>query len=233
MSSQSPFGPSAGEPRPGNPGSLPLGSAADFRARLNTRQIEAELSELFREAPEFGRSLALRLADFLEPAHDGPLRLIGGGGEAAVFGDADGQQVIKLSGPPGPAGFGWILHRTSSGELTLKPGSLAEALDRFRLFESWFPTGLAVEMADRDGHFLLMRQPFIGGFHPTEGELDAWMRAEGWEPVPLPSPSRTLATLTWRRSGHYATDVRPENALCSEADGRLYPIDFIVADLSP
>lgn len=37
-------------------------SLADFRARLDTRQVESELDAIFRESPEFGRTLAHRLS---------------------------------------------------------------------------------------------------------------------------------------------------------------------------
>ena len=37
-----------------------------------------------------------------------------------------------------------------------------------------------------------------------------------------------LATQTWRRGDVIATDVRPENAILAEADGQIYPFDFIL-----
>ena len=68
----------------------------DFGGRLDGSQVEGELNRIFRETPEFGRSLALRLADFHDEESQGDLTMIGGGGEAVVFFDSEGQQVIKL-----------------------------------------------------------------------------------------------------------------------------------------
>ena len=72
----------------------------EFCSRLDTSQIEGELVHLFRESPEFGQNLSNRLTGFLETPNSGSLTLVGAGGEAAVFFDAESQQVIKLSGPP-------------------------------------------------------------------------------------------------------------------------------------
>ena len=55
-----------------------------FAARLDGAQVGRELMEIFRETPEFGRSLTIRLADFLDEQATGDLTLIGGGGEAIV-----------------------------------------------------------------------------------------------------------------------------------------------------
>lgn len=38
-----------------------------------------------------------------------------------------------------------------------------------------------------------------------------------------------LASLTWQRGEIIATDVRPENAILAEADGEIYPFDFILS----
>ena len=37
-----------------------------------------------------------------------------------------------------------------------------------------------------------------------------------------------LATLSWRRGDVTATDVRPENAILAESDGRIYRLGFIL-----
>jgi hypothetical protein len=84
-------------------------SSAEFSARLDGAQVGGELMDIFRETPEFGRSLAMRLAAFHEERSIGTWRLIAGGGEATVFADDANQQVIKLFAPPCKARFGWIL----------------------------------------------------------------------------------------------------------------------------
>ncbi|MCB1094947.1 MAG: hypothetical protein KDN22_05140 [Verrucomicrobiae bacterium] len=96
-------------------------------------------------------------------------------------------------------------------------------LARLALFEALFPTGLSAEAVAADGSFLLVRQPFIVGTHPTVEELDQWMRREGWEKIHPPSHGRTLNSLTWSKARWGATDVRPENVIRCEADGQLYP----------
>jgi hypothetical protein len=113
--------------------------------------------------------------------------------------------------------------------LNLKPGSINAVLARLALFEALFPTGISVEAVAADGSFLLVRQPFIIGNHPTAEELDQWMRGEGWEKIHPPSHGRTLNSLTWSKARWIATDVQPENVIQCEADGQIYPIDFIVA----
>jgi hypothetical protein len=200
----------------------------EFCSRLDTCQIEGELVHLFRESPEFGQVLSKRLARFLPKKCDGPLALIAAGGEAAIFGDDRLQQVIKLSGPPATCEFGWTIVKESDGRLNLNPGSINAVLARLALFEALFPTGLSVEAVAADGSFLLVRQPFIVGTHPTVEELDQWMRREGWEKIHPPSHGRTLNSLTWSKARWVATDVRPENVIQCEADRQLYPIDFIV-----
>jgi hypothetical protein len=96
----------SGKPRSPLRDRSPIASIAEFRARLDTRQVEGELDAIFRESPEFGRNLAHRLAPFLETEESGNLTLIGAGGEAAVFFDAVSQMVIKLSGPPAATSAG-------------------------------------------------------------------------------------------------------------------------------
>ena len=85
MSPQPPGSPDSG--KPGSPlrNRIPVSGLADFRARLDTRQVESELDSIFRESPEFGRNLAHRLSPFLETPESGSLTLIGAGGEVAVF----------------------------------------------------------------------------------------------------------------------------------------------------
>ncbi len=176
-----------------------VGSPAGFSARLNGRQVASELLEIFRETPEFGRSLAFRIAPFLDERSSGSLRLIAGGGEAAVFGDEEGQQVVKLFGPPGKAGFGWVVGQDLEGRWHLRAGSLTEALMRFHWFEDCFPSGLELDQIGDQGQFLALRQPFILGHHPEE---------------------RLLHDLTWHRGDFIATDVRSENALVSRSRRR-------------
>jgi hypothetical protein len=206
-----------------------VSSYANFRARLDTRQVEGELDAIFRESPEFGRNLAFRLEPFLGEEKQGSLTLIGAGGEATVFGDPNTQQVIKLSGPPARCQFGWIIRRNPEGVLTLSSGSLDEILDRLSLFEALFPSGITIDSIGENDSFLLFRQPFIGGRHPTETELHNHMRSLGWAPLNAPCIGDTLEKLTWQKGRFLATDVRSENAIVSEATGALHPIDFIVA----
>jgi hypothetical protein len=219
----------SGKPRSSIRDRIPIASFAEFRSRLDTRQIESELDSIFRESPEFGRNLAQRLSPFLEREHTGSLTLIGAGGEAAVFGDPENQQVIKLSGPPARCIFGWVIRRNLDGMLTLAPGSLDEILDRLCLFEALFPSGISIDSIGENDSFLVFRQPFIVGRHPTESELHTHMRAQGWAPHREPCYGDTLEKLTWKKALFIATDVRPENALVSESTGIIHPIDYIVA----
>lgn len=221
-------------PNPGGSGSPLRDRAAictiqDFCARLDSRQIESELDAIFRESPEFGRNLALRLEPFLEETAEGSLTLIGAGGEATVFFDPESQHVVKLSGPPARCDFGWIIRRNAKGVLSLSPGSLDEILDRLSLFEALFRSGIAIDCIGENDSFLVFRQPFIGGRHPTVGELEKHMRSLGWSPLNASCVGDTLEKLTWQKGQFLATDVRPENALVSEATGIIHPIDFIVA----
>jgi hypothetical protein len=55
------------------------------------------------------------------------------------------------------------------------------------------------------------------------------MRSLGWSPHHEPCFGDTLEKLTWKKAPFLATDVRPENALVSEATETVHPIDFIVA----
>jgi hypothetical protein len=203
--------------------------ASDFTQSLDGGQVEGELSSIFRETPEFGRSLATRLADFHHPDAEGHLTLIGGGGEAVVFGDPAHQQVIKLLGGAGKAGFGWVLVIDAEGLWVLRPGGLGESLLRFAMAEDHFPTGLDLHSLGSDGGFLLLQQPFLVGENPTPSQLGEWMHLHGWKPFVPPTRHDMLATLTWRRGNIIATDVRPENAILAEADGEIYPFDFILA----
>lgn len=229
MSPQSPGSPDSG--KPGSPlrNQIPVASLADFCSRLDTRQVEDELDAIFRESPEFGRTLAHRLLPFLESHQNGSLTLIGAGGEAVVFFDPTTQQVIKLCGPPARCGFGWLIRREPGGMLTLTPGGTAEFLDRLALFESLFSSGISIDCISEADAFLVFRQPFILGRHPTASELAGHMRSLGWAPHREPCLGETLEHLTWEKGLFLATDVRPENALVSESTGTIHPIDFIVA----
>jgi hypothetical protein len=202
--------------------------AGDFAETLDGGQVEGELSSIFRETPEFGRSLALRLADFHQSNSRGDLSLIGGGGEAVVFGDPANQQVIKLLGGAGKAGFGWTIDVDAEGLWILRPGGLAESLRRFALAEEHFPTGLDLHALAADGSFLLLQQPFILGENPTSPQLADWMHQRGWQLFVPPTRHDMLANQTWRRGDVIATDVRPENAILAEADGQIYPFDLIL-----
>ena len=155
MSPQPPGSPDSG--KPGSPlrNRIPVAGLADFRARLDTRQVESELDSIFRESPEFGRNLAHRLSPFLETPESGTLTLIGAGGEVAVFFDAGSQQVVKLCGPPARCRFGWLIHREASGTLTLTPGDLDGVLDRLSLFESLFSSGISIDCIGEEDAFFL------------------------------------------------------------------------------
>jgi len=54
------------------------------------------------------------------------------------------------------------------------------------------------------------------------------MHQRDWQPFVPPTRHDMLATLTWRRGDVIATDVRPENAILAEANGQIYPFDFIL-----
>lgn len=205
-----------------------IGSPSDFAARLDGAQVGAELLEIFRETPEFGRSLATRIEPFLDESSSGSLRLAGGGGEAIVFGEPAGQLAIKLLAPPGKAGFGWMLGLNDKKRWAIRAGGLAEAVERFACFETLFHSGLDLDQVGSEGDFLVLRQPFIAGCHPDEASLDEWMTDKGWVRWSPPTDLAMIANLTWRRDEWIATDVRPENALLAEADGRIHAIDFII-----
>jgi hypothetical protein len=202
--------------------------ASDFIQSLDGGQVEGELSSIFRETPEFGRSLAMRLADFHQTDSQGHLTLIGGGGEAVVFFDTAHQQVIKLLGGAGKAGFGWTIDTDPEGLWVLCPGRLAESLCRFALAEEHFPTGLDLHGLGSDASFLLLGQPFLVGENPSPAQLTDWMHRHDWRPYLPPTRHDMLSTLTWQRGEIIATDVRPENAILAEADGEIYPFDFIL-----
>jgi hypothetical protein len=204
------------------------GTPSRLAARLDGPQVAAELQSIFRETPEFGRSLMRRIVPFLDEGEIGPWQLIGGGGEAIILYDAATQRVIKLFAPPCHAAFGWMLDRhAESGEWELRAGQVAEALRRFALFEAHFDSGLEVEEIGQAGDYLLLSQPFIVGEHPDEPSLHAWMSQQGWQCWVPPTQHATIHHLTWRREQVIVTDVRPENALRS-LDGEIRPIDFII-----
>lgn len=205
-----------------------IGSPADFAARLDGAQVGAELLEIFRETPEFGRSLATRIDPFLDERKRGSLKLVGGGGEAIVFGDQEHQLAVKLLAPPGKAGFGWVLEGSEDTRWAIRGGGLAEALLRFAWFESLFDSGLELDQVGTAGDLLVLRQPFIEGCHPDESSLSRWMTDRGWSRWSPPTDLDMIANLTWRRNEWIATDVRPENALVAETDGVIRAIDFIV-----
>lgn len=229
MPPQPPRSPDSGRPRSPLRDRIPVCSVQAFRNRIDSRQVEDELDSIFRESPEFGRNLAQRLEPFLGDESKGLLTLIGAGGEASVFFVPENQQVVKLSGPPARCGSGWVIRRAISGQLTLSPGGLDEIIDRLSLFEALFPSGIQLDAIGENDSFLLFRQPFIVGRHPTQAELEAHMRSLGWAPQNLPCIGDTLEALTWGKGRFLATDVRPENAIVSEATGTVHPIDFIVA----
>ena len=183
---------------------------------------------IFRETPEFGRSLATRVDPFLDESTKGHLRLVGGGGEAIVFGDPEKQLAIKLLAPPGRARFGWVLEGREDTGWAIRGGGLAEAVVRFAWFESLFGSGLELDQVGTAGDFLVLRQPFIEGCHPDEPSLSRWMTERGWSRWSPPTDLEMIANLTWRRDEGIATDVRPANALLAEADGVIRAIDFIV-----
>ena len=54
------------------------------------------------------------------------------------------------------------------------------------------------------------------------------MHQRGWQLFVPPTRHDMLATQTWRRGDVIATDLRPENAILAEADGQIYPFDFIL-----
>ena len=202
-------------------------SPSGFATRLDGPQTGAEILNIFRETPEFGRSLAMRIEPFLDESSSGPLRLIGGGGEAVVWYEEARRAVIKLFAPPCKARFGWILEGDDAQGWSIRPGGLAEAVLRFSQFESLFGSGLELDEAGTGGEFLTLRQPFIAGHHPDTPSLHRWMKEQGWQRRPLPGELPMLADLTWQRGAWLVTDVRPENALVSEAGGGITAIDFI------
>lgn len=203
------------------------GSPADFQARLAGRQVGAELLNIFRETPEFGRSLALRIDPFLDESTQGLLRLFGGGGEAIVFFDEARQLAIKLLAPPGKGGFGWVFCRNEKNRWAIRSGGLAEAVQRFARFEEWFDSGLELDQIGTCGDFLVLSQPFIAGSHPDVDALHEWMRGRGWEPWSPPTDLAMIADLSWRKGEAVVTDVRPENALVSDSGDVMIAIDFI------
>lgn len=202
--------------------------AEDFSQRLAGRQIDRELTTIFRETPEFGRSIAERIAEFHDSSTEGPLILIGAGGEAVVFFEPETQCVIKLFGGESKAGFGWLIDQNDEGRWIVRPGGLEECLKRYALAEEQFPTDLEFDCVGECGAFLTLSQPFIVGENPTEKELANWMIRQGWERYSPPADLEMLARQTWKRDEVVATDVRSENAIRAEIDGQIYPFDFIL-----
>ena len=184
--------------------------------------------DIFRETPEFGRSLATRIEPFLDESLAGDLRLFGGGGEAIVFYDEPQQLALKLLAPPGKAGVGWVLELNEKKRWGIRAGALAEALERFAWFEALFDSGLELDQIGTAGDFLVLRQPFIAGCHPDEPTLARWMTDWGWTRWSPATDLAMIANLTWREDNWIATDVRPENALIAEADDGIRAIDFII-----
>ena len=207
-------------------------AAAQLTARLDGRQVGAELYEQFRASPEFGRSLTERIDPYHDSDSCGDLQLVDAGGEAVVFGDPAYQRVIKLFAPPNEGAFGWILERTANGRWGIRGGSLPEALFRFAWFEACFVSGLELDTLGSEADFLTLSQPFFVGRRPCEDELEEWMQANGWEPWSPPTDQATVAEHTWRRADYVATDVLPRNAIVTESDDRLRAIDFIVTQLN-
>lgn len=206
-------------------------SAADFAARLDGRQVAAELFEQFRTSPEFGRDLSERLKAFHDADSIGELTLIDAGGEATVFFEPEHQRVIKFFAPPNEGRFGWALVREPNGRWGIRGGSLVEALLRFGWFEACFVSGLELDTIGSANDFLTLSQPFYVGRRPSEDELEDWMTSNGWEPWSPPTDQSTVATCTWRRNEFVATDVLTRNAILCESDGRIRAIDFIVTKL--
>lgn len=206
---------------------------AEFSARLDGRQVSAELYEQFRIHPYFGRSLTERIDPFLDGESTGELTLIDAGGEATVFFDSNHQRVIKLFAPPNEGRFGWVIERSANGRWGIRGGSLPEALLRFAWFEACFVSGMELDTLGSEADFLTLSQPFFVGHRPCEDELEEWMKLNGWEPWSPPTDQATIADYTWRRNEYVATDVLPRNAIVTEADGRLRAIDFIVTRLDP
>lgn len=190
-------------------------------------QVGSELDAIFRETPSFGRSLARRLQDYHQRETVGSYQLIGGGGEAVVFFDEQTQDVIKLLSNAGKARFGWEVAADLEGLREIVPGSLATGLIRYARAEEMFPSGLEIEAVADDGSFLLMRQPFFLGENPYIKDMESWMLGLGWKKYKPETENRMLSKLTWEKDGIIATDVRPENVICSGSD--LYSIDFIMA----
>lgn len=207
-------------------------AAGQLAARLDGRQVSAELYEQFRASPEFGRSLTERVEPYHEVESCGELELVDAGGEAVVFGDPVHQRVIKLFAPPNEGAFGWVLERAANGRWGIRGGSLSEALFRFAWFEACFVSGLELDTLGSEADFLTLSQPFFVGRRPCEDELEEWMKANGWEPWSPPTDQATIAEHTWRRDEYVATDVLPRNAIVTEADDRLRAIDFIVTQLN-
>lgn len=92
-----------------------------------------------------------------------------------------------------------------------------------------FSSGISIDCIGEADAFLVFRQPFILGRHPTVSELAEHMHSQGWTPHQEACLGETLQTLTWKKGPYLATDVRPENALVAESTGTIHPIDFIVA----
>lgn len=208
-----------------------LEHACQFSARLNGRQVAAELFEETRLSPSHGRDLTERLDPYLDTEAQGDLLLIDAGGEAVVFFHPEVQRVTKLFAPPNEGQFGWVLEHQANGRWRIRGGSLVEAMWRFAWFEACFASGLELETVGSNTDFLTVTQPFYVGRRPCEDELEEWLRQCGWEPWSPPTDQATVAEHTWRRGDFVATDVLPRNAIVAEADDRIRAIDFIVTRL--
>jgi SPP1 gp7 family putative phage head morphogenesis protein len=198
-------------------GRPPTRSAEEFRSSLNGPQIEAAITDAFQRDPDIGRNLASRIDSMLgfEEAGKGNLRLLGAGGESIVFETPGSDRVTK-------AVFGAALGRYgfTVEDNELAPATLDQFLERIRLFEGEFKSGIEVEALLDNGRAVIITQPRYDGLAPSPDELISFMEAAGWTPI-------EEGPLSWTKGDLVASDVKPANAI-KLADGTIQAIDFVM-----
>ncbi len=90
--------------------------------------------------------------------------------------------------------------KTEGSHLRLEPFLGEETDGTLSLFEALFSSGITIDSIGKNDSFLLFRQPFIGGRHPTETELHDHMRDLGWAPLNAPCIGDTLKNSPGRKA---------------------------------
>ncbi len=216
-------------------------SRSEFAKLIDGASFDRELERLTRKGGgwvEAASVLSRRINWTLDWEDLGPpgarYKVVGSRGEAVLlWDDLLRTRIMKLRGREengyGSAGFGCILTRSAQGRVVYGPGSLGQAIERERLTWEQFGFSCQVEAVLENDAGLLLAQDFIVGSAPTEAEIQAYMRARGWESLRgCREVSPVLQNHAWRRGKVGAFDANETNFIKAAADGLIYPIDLIV-----